>query len=515
MSVARDAAVVQGSLDQFEDVIAVVDERTRAIVARRRDAAKTKRRGRLVRRALVAADTVALIAAFSLSLKLVAPAEGANILTTRTEFVLFLLSLPAWVLVAKLYGLYDHDEARTNHTTTDDIVGVFHLLTVGMWIFFATTWLTGVARPDLSRIACFWGLGILFVIIGRSIARAYVKRSLDFIQNAVIVGAGNVGQLIARKLLRHPEYGINIVGFVDAAPKERLAGVEHLSVLGAPDRLPSIVELLDVERVIVAFSSDSNEELLELVRMLKPLNVTIDVVPRLFDAIGPNAGSYSIEGVPLVGIPPVKYTRASQVAKRALDIAVAATCLTVTAPMFAVFALLIKRDSVGPVFFRQTRLGLGMEPFETLKFRTMRVDTEDEVHRRYIERLMDAESSPNENGLYKLERPEAVTRVGKWLRRTSLDELPQLVNVLRGEMSIVGPRPCIEYETTNFAPRHFERFLVRPGITGLWQVTARGSSTFVEALEMDVAYVRSWSVGLDLRLICRTPWQVVMRRGTA
>jgi exopolysaccharide biosynthesis polyprenyl glycosylphosphotransferase len=506
---------MQRSLDQFDDVFAALDERTRAIVERRREAANGKRRGRLVRRVFIAVDTLALIAAFSISLKLVEPTGSANSVATRTEFLLFLVSLPGWVFVAKLYGLYNHDEARTNHTTTDDIVGVFHLLTVGIWLFFAATWVSGVARPDIDRIACFWALGIVLVIMGRSIARARVKRNIDFIQNAVIVGAGNVGQLIARKLLRHPEYGINVVGFVDSAPKERLAGLEHVSILGPPERLPSLVQLLDVERVIVAFSSDSHEELLELVRVLKPLNVTIDVVPRLFDVIGPNAVNYSVEGVPLVGLPPVKKTRSAQLAKRGLDIAVAVIGLIVTAPLFVLIAVLIKRDSRGSVLFRQTRLGLNMEPFSALKFRTMFTGTDDEVHRRYIEQLMDRESAPNGNGLYKLERPEAVTRVGKWLRRTSLDELPQLVNVLRGEMSVVGPRPCIEYETANFAPRHFERFLARPGITGLWQVTARGSSTFAEALDMDVAYVRSWSLGLDLRLMCRTPWQVVMRRGTA
>jgi lipopolysaccharide/colanic/teichoic acid biosynthesis glycosyltransferase len=142
------------------------------------------------------------------------------------------------------------------------------------------------------------------------------------------------------------------------------------------------------------------------------------------------------------------------------------------------------------------------------------VDADDSVHREYIRQTMTASASVCENGVYKLERSE-VTRIGRWLRRTSLDELPQLLNVLRGEMSLVGPRPCIRYETEHFKSYHFERFLVPQGMTGLWQVAARSHATFGEALDMDVAYARGWSLGLDLRLLCRTPLEILRPRGTA
>jgi lipopolysaccharide/colanic/teichoic acid biosynthesis glycosyltransferase len=155
-----------------------------------------------------------------------------------------------------------------------------------------------------------------------------------------------------------------------------------------------------------------------------------------------------------------------------------------------------------------------MQPFTVLKFRTMRVDTDDAAHREYIKQTMSASATPNENGLYKLERDDAITPFGRFLRRTSLDELPQLWNVLRGEMALVGPRPCLEYETEHFAPHHFERFAVKQGITGLWQVTARAHATFGEALDMDVSYARNWSLGLDLWLLLRTPMHVLRRKGT-
>ena len=167
--------------------------------------------------------------------------------------------------------------------------------------------------------------------------------------------------------------------------------------------------------------------------------------------------------------------RSSRALKRALDVAGSAVVLVLTAPLIGLVAILIKRDSEGPVFFHQERLGRDMQPFDLLKFRTMRVDTDPAEHLAYIRETMTAAAAPRADGLYKLDRSRSVTRVGRWLRRTSLDELPQLINVLRGDMSLVGPRPCLSYETESFAPHHFERFLVPAGLTGLWQVAARGA----------------------------------------
>jgi lipopolysaccharide/colanic/teichoic acid biosynthesis glycosyltransferase len=216
-----------------------------------------------------------------------------------------------------------------------------------------------------------------------------------------------------------------------------------------------------------------------------------------------------------MGLPPVKPSRSSRWLKRGIDIVGALVGLILTAPLFAYAAWRIRRESPGPVFFRQERLGLRMKPFTMLKFRTMRIDVDQSAHREYIAETMDSSAAPRDNGLYKLDRTDAITPFGRWLRRTSLDELPQLVNVLKGDMSLVGPRPCIAYETEHFKPHHYERFLAKPGLTGLWQVTARAHTTFGEALDMDVAYVRGWSLGLDLTLLGRTPGQLVRQKGTA
>jgi exopolysaccharide biosynthesis polyprenyl glycosylphosphotransferase len=415
--------------------------------------------------------------------------------------------------MAKLHGLYDRDEERADHSTVDDLVGVFHVVTIGVWMFVIAALATGFAHPDAARLTTFGVLVFAFVTTARALARAASKRSARYVQNAIIVGAGDIGQLIARKLLKHPEYGVNVVGFVDSAPKERRNDLEDLTILGEPDQLRELIKSHQVDRVVVAFSGASAESTLEVVRGLTDLDVQVDLVPRLFELVGPKVSVHRVEGLPLVGLPPARLTPSSRLLKRAFDIAGAAFALAIASPLLAFIAWRITRDSPGPVFFRQKRLGIDMREFTALKFRTMKQDTDQEEHRRYI-RLASAEGAePGANGLFKLERGDAITSVGHWLRKTSLDELPQLINVLRGDMSLVGPRPCIPYETETFKQHHFERFLVPAGITGLWQVTARANSTFSEALDMDVAYVRGWSLGLDLRLLLRTPFQLLRQRG--
>jgi exopolysaccharide biosynthesis polyprenyl glycosylphosphotransferase len=492
----------------------VFDSRTASLLERRRTAARgaaARRRGWLVRRALLSADVLGLVFAFFLA-KLLISSDGTG--DPWLEFGVLLSTLPLWVVGAKLYGLYDRDEEHVDHSTIDEVVGVFQLVTLGAWFFFVGTWLAGVAEPHVPRLIVFWALAVVFVTTARGLARTTARRSPFYLQNTLILGAGHIGQLAARKLLQHPEYGINLVGFVDAHPRPRRPELEHLALVGPSDRLTELISVLDIERVIIAFSDATHEELLTTIRELRKLDVQIDVVPRLFEIVGPKAGIHAFEGLALVGLPPTHISPSSRFLKRALDHIVATVMLIVLAPVIAAIAIAIRLDSPGPALFRQTRLGRDMKPFTVLKFRTMRVDTDQAEHRRYIASTLTHHASPNANGLYKLDQKSAVTRVGRLLRKTSLDELPQLFNVLFGEMSLVGPRPCLDYETEGFAEHHYERFLVPPGLTGLWQVTARAKSTFGEALDMDVEYVRGWSFSLDLRLLLKTPFSLIRMRAT-
>ncbi|MDP9345207.1 MAG: sugar transferase [Actinomycetota bacterium] len=494
-----------------DDLVGRADARTMEIVHGRRAGERLRRRGWLVRRALLIADIAGLTGAFVAA----EAVSGGPTSGQQAEWLTLAVILPAWIAAAKVYTLYDHDEERANHSTVDDVAGVFHVVTVGVWLLAIGGLVTGLATPELQKLGAFWLFAILLITGARSLARWRARKSIHYVQNMVIVGAGDVGQLVARKVLQHPEYGINLVGFIDEAPRPLRAELSHVAHLGGDACLGRVVDLFDVDRVVVAFSRDDAARSIELVRELRAADVQIDVVPRLFDVLGLNVAYHSIEALPLIGVAPVRPARSSRVVKRLVDVVGASVALILTAPLFAIVALAVRRDSPGPVLYRQTRLGLGMRAFTTLKFRTMHAGADEAPHRAYIRGTMSSRAEVNANGIYKLDRDDETTRVGRFLRRTSLDELPQLINVLRGDMSLVGPRPCIPYETESFRPHHFERFAVPAGMTGFWQVTARANATFGEALDMDVAYARGWSLGLDLRLLMQTPLQVLRQVGAA
>ncbi len=492
-----------------EDPIAAMDNYTQGLLTRRR----AERRSWLLPRSLMLADLLGLSFAY-LIVTLLWGEHGA--FGSARELLLFALTLPSFLIAAKFHGLYQRDHERATHATTDDVAGVFSIVAIGLWMLLIASHLTGRTGPPIDGLIAFWILAVCIVPTLRLLARGACKRTRAYQQNTLIVGAGEVGQLIARKLVRHPEYGANVVGFIDRKPKARRADLpENLTVLGSPERLPSIIECLHIERVVIAFSNESASELIATVRHLHDLPVQIDVVPRLFELVDLRGTIHWVEGMPLLGLH-TRRTRTwgSRAIKRAIDVLGSGVVLVALAPLLAYIAVRIRLDSPGPVFFRQTRLGTDMKEFTVLKFRTMKVDTDDAVHRAYIKQTMSPTAVTGTNGLYKLDRSDSVTQFGRWLRRTSLDELPQFVNVLRGEMSLVGPRPCIPYEAESFGAHHLRRFSVPQGLTGLWQVNARAHSTYGEALDMDVAYARGWSLGLDLRLLLRTPLQVLRQRSS-
>jgi lipopolysaccharide/colanic/teichoic acid biosynthesis glycosyltransferase len=202
--------------------------------------------------------------------------------------------------------------------------------------------------------------------------------------------------------------------------------------------------------------------------------------------------------------------------KRVLDVALAGALLAITSPVWLVLAVAIGATTRGPVLFRQQRIGLYGVPFTVLKFRTMHHRASEEAHERFVTSMISGMPAMTSTGaIHKLQDDLRITRVGRWIRRTSLDELPQLINVLRGEMSLVGPRPPLAYEVAKYEPWQLERLAVRPGITGLWQVSGRNRLTYFEMCEIDVRYVHGWSLWMDLRIILRTPWVMLVQRGGA
>jgi exopolysaccharide biosynthesis polyprenyl glycosylphosphotransferase len=513
MNATQRAALLQ-SIASYDELNASVDERTLEIVERRRRTARVKRRGWLVRRMLLTADVAGLALAFAFVEKLFGSHHvPVNVFGQRAEYLLFFATIPGWIVVAKLYGLYDRDEERTDHSTADDLLGVFHMVTVGSWLFLAAAWLTKLAHPDFTRLIAFWAVAITLVTLGRVTARSFARRNAAYLQNTVIVGAGDVGQLVAKKLLQHPEYGINLVGFIDAQPKERREDLEHLTLLGPPERLPAIVHLFDVERVILAFSNEPHEESLHLIRSLKDLEVQIDIVPRFFELVGPGVGMHTVEGLPLVGLPPLRLSRSSQLLKRTMDLVVSLAGLVLLAPLFGLVALLIKLDSTGPVFFRQVRMGCNGKTFRMWKFRTMSVDADE--RKAEFAHLNEHLRNGGDPRMFKIPNDPRVTRIGHFLRRYSLDELPQLFNVVRGEMSLVGPRPLILDEDQYVSEWARQRLHLKPGCTGPWQVMGRSKIPFEEMVRLDYLYVTGWSLWSDLTLIARTVPLLLGARGGA
>jgi exopolysaccharide biosynthesis polyprenyl glycosylphosphotransferase len=486
-----------------QELFEVIDDRTRELLDFRARVGKGRRRGWLVRRALLLADLLGLTLAFAVAEEAyVARADHPGPLHGFGEILVFVASLPLWVVAAKIYGLYDKDEERTDHSTTDDFAGVFHLVTICTFALFVFSRESRWLDPEFAKLLVFWLLAILAVTVARVSARAYCRRQINYLQNTIIVGAGDVGQNVARKLLKHPEYGINLVGFVDANPRARQPGLEHLTLLGTQDDIPQLVDLLDVERVIVAFSSDHYEDQLDLIRKLNALDIQVDIVPRFFEVLNGGVEFHTVEGLPVCSLPPLRLSRSSRVIKRIVDVTGALAGLVLLAPAFLVIAAAVKLESPGPVFFRQIRMGERGRTFRIWKFRSMCADADQRKNEfAHLNKHLAPGGDPR---MFKIEGDPRVTTVGGWLRRTSLDELPQLLNVLVGEMSLVGPRPLILDEMRHVNDWAGRRLDLRPGITGLWQVLGRDDISFDEMVRLDYRYVTGWTLGGDLRLLVRT-----------
>jgi exopolysaccharide biosynthesis polyprenyl glycosylphosphotransferase len=450
---------------------------------------------------LVHADLFALLVAFFAAERVldsaVAPGGG---FTSRGA--LFLLTLPLWLLGLKLAGLYDRDDEVIHHSTLDEIPALLRAATIGVWLFALAAWISPAGVSNFGQLAAFWVLAAVLLPTVRAVVRWEFRRDRDFPQNTVIVGAGSVGQLLGRKFLQHPEYRVNLLGFLDAAPRERRDDLADLTILGRPEDLPDLVDRLAVERVVVAFSNDSHEETMDLIRLLKDQPVRIDLVPRLFDVIPPRLTRHTVEGIPLLTLPPLRLSATARFLKRSLDVALSGIGLLLLTPVFATAAALIKLDSRGPVFFRQLRMGEGDRPFRMLKFRTMVVDADE--RKTEVAHLNRHALPGGDPRMFKVASDPRMTRVGAFLRRYSLDELPQLANVLKGEMSLIGPRPLILEEDQFVESWARKRLLLKPGMTGLWQVLGRSAIPFEEMVKLDYLYVTTWSLANDCRLLMQT-----------
>jgi exopolysaccharide biosynthesis polyprenyl glycosylphosphotransferase len=457
------------------------------------------RRGWLMRRLLFAADLAGLVASYGLGMILVPPTGPSDTVVPAWEVVLFVASLPLWVLLFQMHGLYDRDEERTDHSTVDDFVDVLQALTLGAWLYLVVANVLGLPHPSLQRLVVFWLVAVGLIPLLRAVSRAIGRRRAAYVQNVIIVGSGAVAHLLADKIDKHPEYGLRVVGFVDRDNAVPTTNASR-ALIGTTDDLPRLVGELDVQRVIIAFSTDSHERTLHVIRSVQDSDVQVEIVPRMFEVLGTNAQLHTVEGLPLVGLPSAALSPSSRLFKRSFDLIVATVGLLLISPLLIAVAVAIRIDTRGPALFRQVRMGGDNRPFRVFKFRTMVVDAE--ANKPAVAHLnMHSGGDPR---MFKVPDDPRVTRVGRFLRRWRIDELPQLLDVIRGRMSLVGPRPLIlegDQHVEDWARRRLD---LKPGMTGLWQVLGASDIPFDEMTKLDYLYVTNWSLREDVRLMMLT-----------
>ena len=426
-------------------------------------------------------------------------AGGASLVTITTQpaALWVLVFLPTWILIAKLLGLYDRDHRAIRHLTIDEFPQIVAWAAIGTATLAGFLTVTPVGDISTSEALQTFALAVAGALVLRSAARALWRRTTP-LERSLIVGEGELVEQIERKLTLFKDMHLEPVGRVSAAELDAdiaEGGGAHLDEL-----------MRDVERIIIATSSLRLETIAGFSAICRQRQVKMSVVSTLSRRAMPALRMTQVADLPIFEFNTWDVSRSTMVVKRFFDLAGAAVALLVTAPLVPLIALAIKLDSRGPVLFGQMRAGRAGIPFRMLKFRTMRADAEDALQE--LVRL-DQLKEP----MFKFESDPRTTRVGRVLRRLSLDELPQLLNVLRGQMSIVGPRPEQIELVELYRPEHRFRLDVKPGMTGPMQVNGRGNLTFEERLAVELDYVENLSLARDLRILALTLPAVAGRSG--
>ncbi|HEY2202398.1 MAG TPA: sugar transferase, partial [Solirubrobacteraceae bacterium] len=449
----------------------------------------------LFRRMLLAADVVAIVGAFALTVGL----SSRSLQLTWAGIA----GVPILLLGAKVLGLYDRDEALLRKTTLDEAPKLFQLATLCALVAWLAGGLIVAGQLDRHEALFLWlALGAL-LMLARTAARA-IALSVAPTERCLFIGDGALASTIRSKLGGHSGIKAKMVAHLDLD----MAAPWSTDAFSSP-RLGEIRDLaceLDVHRAIVAPRAGDSGEMLNLVRTLKAVGVRVSVLPRLLEVVGSSVEFDDLHGVTVMGVRRFELTRSSAAVKRTFDLLGASLGLLVTSPLLLVIAVAIKRDSRGPVFFRQLRVGQHGERFHMLKFRTMVPDAEA---------LKDSLRHRNEakDGLFKIANDPRVTRVGGFLRKSALDELPQLFNILKGQMSLVGPRPLVIEEDQRVEGWHRRRLELMPGMTGHWQILGPARVPLGEMVAIDYLYVANWSLWKDIKILLRTVPHVLGRRG--
>ena len=487
-----------------------------------------------VKVALVVADAFVASASFLAAFYL---REGEHVVTElgstgrvdwSAEFApyaaVLLFVVPVRVLAHAYYELY---KLRGEFSYVDDALRVFKATAVASLLIVAVAFLYrgGTAYRAFSYSRAVFVLDFAFALVafgalrlGVRAAQAAVRRRGVNLIPTLVVGRGAEASLCIREMQQRPELGYRVIGVVENGAIERSVPetFEGVPVVASVGDLAETIRKTAANEVIVADSGVSGDLLFDvMMRVGRRRGVEFRIAPSLFNCLPRKTEIDQIGALPMIQLFREPLSSTARVVKRGMDILVASLALALLSPLWLVIAVLIKLDSKGGVFYKQERVGMDGRIFLFLKFRTMQSDADDAAHRDYQRNYIAGRAETNlgddKRPVYKLRTDPRVTRIGRVLRRLSLDELPQLLNVLRGDMSVVGPRPPITYEVEAYELWHRKRLDMKPGLTGLWQVSGRNRLSFEEMVRLDLFYIENWSLLLDLKIILRT--LPVMLRG--
>ncbi len=449
-----------------------------------------RQRGGILRRLLATADWVVLIGALCL----------ATMATTTTDLaVLFWATMfsPVWLLMLKLHGLYDNDHRRIRHSTVDEIPSLVSACALGTLALDGLLALSP-AGPLSAGSAILVGASAL---VGTFVVRAalrFVWHLLTGVATGIVIGPAPLAEAVARRVATHPEARLQMIGYLGPEHGEGDAGGAGLPRLGSIADISRVAAEHDIERVVVTEQEMSEPDAERLIEQCKAAGLGLTLLPQHYGLLGPGIELNRLAELPVLDFRFSDPPASTLLLKRTLDLIVSAVLLALLSPLLAIVSLLILLDSGWPIFFRQARAGKDGEPFTMLKFRTMVVDAEERLGELVNLAELDEPA-------FKIPGDPRVTRAGRLLRRYSLDELPQFINVLRGDMSLVGPRPEEEAVVALYDERQRIRLAVKPGITGPMQVYGRGDLTFEERLAMERDYLDNLSLAGDLAILLRTP----------
>ena len=379
-----------------------------------------------------------------------------------------------------------------------ELSAVLSATSVGIMLLFAAVSMDRYPASSRALFVYLWLLGVVAVATARTIHRLLVmtlRRRGVGAKRVLVVGGNNaLGRRIMHSIATERSAAAQVVGFVDLEQGDDFG---RFRFLGTIKDIPFLVNDLGIDEIVIALPAASHEQMLRIMDHCRHKGVSFRVVPDLYQLRLNRVDVDSVNGIPLIAVSESRIRGWNLLIKRAMDVVASVLCLTLFSPLLLLVGLAIKLDSPGPVLFRQIRVGKNGSPFTLYKFRSMRQDAEQQLDQLWE---MNEASGP----LFKMRDDPRVTRLGRLLRRTSVDEFPQMINVLKGEMSLVGPRPPLPSEVEKYEEWHLRRLEVAPGLTCLWQVSGRSEIPFDEMVMLDIYYIENWSLGLDLSILLRT-----------